>query len=312
MTYAQLPQTIRVAGIGPVEVGPALTRYQEITTLDDRQKFWLELGTPWPEDQPGRIFLGRAIDKMGKALFGGDWTGHEPAVNTSLRPLPWTPAFAKPYEKEQAQWLLGRIVEYGRYGPKVAEFTDEEWDEATEKRADLLKELAPIRKRLAETQYALKSAFTGPNAIHTFTRPLPGGYVAKEPLSGDNWLTETWQQRFQFCRIDTRQPFVARLVGSEWLFVDEPALTTLMHKMVAEATPATSARKQREFKAMLLEAVQANERNPHNRKHWQDRAKAEFGIARDDFDLIWSAVMSLVPGTRWDKPGAKPKRVRAE
>jgi len=47
-------------------------------TAAELREFWTQ--RPWPEiDPPGFTFMGRAIDQIGRSMFGEDWTGTEPA-----------------------------------------------------------------------------------------------------------------------------------------------------------------------------------------------------------------------------------------
>jgi hypothetical protein len=47
--------------------------------MKNRLGFWLNQDG-WPRDTEGCVFLGRAINSFGKALFS-DWTGEEPVVD---------------------------------------------------------------------------------------------------------------------------------------------------------------------------------------------------------------------------------------
>ncbi|NSZ61893.1 hypothetical protein G6L16_000925 [Agrobacterium tumefaciens] len=53
--------------------------------MNDRFQFWANPAS-WPDDAYGFVFLARAIDRIGKATFAGEWTGTEPVARPPIQP----------------------------------------------------------------------------------------------------------------------------------------------------------------------------------------------------------------------------------
>src|SRR5690349_10255169 len=51
-------------------------RIGRLTRVAMENKFWAST-YKWPEDPKGYVFLARAVQRVGSAMFGGAWTGRE-------------------------------------------------------------------------------------------------------------------------------------------------------------------------------------------------------------------------------------------
>lgn len=89
-----------------------------------RSDFW-ENAANWPTfDPPGYVFLARAVDRVGQALFGNDWTGTEPGQEPIYN-LPPERISAVPFEIKQACALRSRLLAQQR-----PQLSNEAWAEA--------------------------------------------------------------------------------------------------------------------------------------------------------------------------------------
>ncbi len=63
----------------------------------------------WPRDTKEHVFLARAVDQVGKALHGEEWTGGEPRTDSRyFELLPPDPKGARDYLQLRAQSYLER------------------------------------------------------------------------------------------------------------------------------------------------------------------------------------------------------------
>src|SRR5262245_45799586 len=69
----------------------------------------------WPRDPRGYVFLARAVEEIGRAMFGRDWTGKEvtPELIRSL-PHQWQ---AIPADASYAREILMRLPGYAKQLP---------------------------------------------------------------------------------------------------------------------------------------------------------------------------------------------------
>jgi hypothetical protein len=74
-------------------------------------EFWARPHT-WPHDPHGYVFLARAIEEVGRAMFGQDWTGKEVTTEV-VRGLPhqWQ---ATPGDASYARGVLMKLPEHAK------------------------------------------------------------------------------------------------------------------------------------------------------------------------------------------------------
>lgn len=92
--------------------------------------FWAD-PSGWPVEKPGYVFLARAMNLIGKALYPTKWTGAEPWAEKVPAALPEAPGIASKLEltkeMERAYRLIGKELPrptYSRPGPRLSENKD--------------------------------------------------------------------------------------------------------------------------------------------------------------------------------------------
>jgi hypothetical protein len=173
--------------------------------IDDRCKFWMSSGG-WPWDPTGYVFLARAVQEIGKAMYGAEWTGAEPCT-----PIPWDHRTGN--GRETISRLEVRAVTQGGlddFRQAVADFR-QAVAEIANKRAEADK----VALRLAAVQnYIVRNAEAG--IIETASRPIAGGKM--EPIESWMWNGDC-SARFFWCQISRRKPFGYAVGGDDFLFV---------------------------------------------------------------------------------------------
>ncbi|MEX2431486.1 MAG: hypothetical protein WD645_06150 [Dehalococcoidia bacterium] len=251
MTNAAPVTTIEIyiPGLGPRGVSAASPvpphLRQLIARMDDRQKFWVNRN--WPEDAYGKVFLGRAVLRVGEAMHPDEWTGHEPGVDTLLRPLPTFSSQAPPWEARQAVEAVPANNkmpkdERTRYIPRST-IDHRDWVEAVRIRNLVLAELAGPRERFSAAMFQLREAMKAepgqPNAVkfHVLDAKT-GDFSAALPHKWWN-TTENWLARFYWCQINLQQPITPAVGGEKFqrVFVDGADLERLIDSLAPVASP---------------------------------------------------------------------------
>ena len=181
--------------------------------MDERFTFWVlkrQFGdTPWPADTRSHVFLGNAVNEIGKALFGSDWTGAEPA--TSLMPLS---------NRQRERRCLSEEVAKDRAAKRPA------MERFSRVKATII--------QLAETEQ-----------LATALRPKLGGDPV--PVHRSLWNSERTDVRFHYCGMSRREPFGNGVWGDcfEYIFVTRESLDRCIAALTAprqiESAPAGPA-----------------------------------------------------------------------
>lgn len=111
--------------------------------LRGREEFiqWAwEKRSQWPQDWDDKVFLGRALDLIGRAKFGSDWTGRDPEGMPNIKALPdeWANAanhIRGPIAEQNWQDAVAAREEHRRLA--LASFA--RWNEVTETMAGALR-----------------------------------------------------------------------------------------------------------------------------------------------------------------------------
>jgi hypothetical protein len=249
-----------VPGIGPVTYSkdaPMPSRFSELHRRDERQRFWLRESVGWPDDAYWQVFLGNALNVVGRAMFGEAWTGYESSVDMLLKPLPLIPGFASRSERLHASSMVsviegnkkrppsfdGDLVEYGP------------WREARELRAENLQQLQPIRDRLREVKSAIHASLRD-GELEYYLLPLLGG-VFEQGAAKENWNAAAGvvEQRFYMCQMHPAKPFQIGVTGGgyNWIFVSLPSLQRCVDRVrenkisVSQATRKGGARSRKDI-----------------------------------------------------------------
>ena len=183
----------------------------------------------WPREPAGYVFLAHAVEKIGSALHGNDWTGEE-ATAEEIEPLPLSLKEASSYNRRQAEDLLQRYRPDLRRPAVIGwnEFSEEDWKIAYE----LDERLRPALKRLQATQ----SEIVKRNEIDELElriQPRSGG--PWRDFNKDWWNTDKWRSHFDRCRIDPEYPNGDRPSWREdndhWIFATSQSVERLLNQL---------------------------------------------------------------------------------
>jgi hypothetical protein len=188
----------------------------------------------WPRDPHGYVFLGQAIDQVGRAKFK-EWTGTEPETkDVSL--LPSSLAIADHWAKGHADRLLTGhrpdIPPRRCYHLSDPEFTDEQWTVAIELARRLNGEGKPALERLRSVQDEISTASEA-GTLLTAVRG-PDGEMQECPRKW--WNAERLEDRFNRCKLNPHDPFDDRSLGAKrddylWIFVTGDGLHQFLTRL---------------------------------------------------------------------------------
>ena len=243
--------TRTVPGSGPVAFSkdaPIPPRFSELHRRDERQRFWLRESLAWPDDAYGQVFLGNAMNVLGRAMFGEAWTGYETSVDLLLKPLPLIPNFASTLERRHASTMVSVVEGHTTRPPSfdgdLVEYKP--WAEARQLRAENLQQLQPIRDRLWKVKAAIHASLRDGDLEYCLL-PLLGGSFERGPAK-ESWNATAWvvEQRFYMCQMHPSKPFQVGVTGSgyNWIFVSQHSLQQSLGRVLEnKSTPARSTRK---------------------------------------------------------------------
>jgi hypothetical protein len=157
--------------------------------------FW-QTPKSWPSDSPEYVFLARAFNQIGHAIFGPKWDLPED-VSAEEREQ-------DPNEDDSGEDALDN--------DNWDTDNDNDWDSTLEKmQADVEREIA-------------KQCLAG--ILVTAVRPKAGGKMTK--LKPSHWHTENYNARFYCCQMSLKHPFprvgVVTSSGSHWIYVTRKSL----------------------------------------------------------------------------------------
>lgn len=241
-------------------------------------------------DPAGYVFLGRAVELIGKAMFGREWLGDETVTD-----LATPPAYEKPRltvlpskpgsfsEQLRAHNILRRHhpgtrpdISKGALGAYSLQFTEEEWktareihnheNAATEKRlreaADRAGKVAeehnvaalPKLRRLVAVQREIIKRCESGELVAAYRPSLGGAMTFMKP---EWWNTDHWSPRFFACEFDPMRPFSPGTVGASYckIFIQGNSLERLLlSKPFSELTHSTLGHISPYLKLMLFVA----------------------------------------------------------
>jgi len=207
-------------------------------------QFWSR-ALEFPKDFGGFRFLGRAVNQVGRAKFGDEWTGLEGSPPELLTPkvdlggsggaLIPSAGTAYPWQKLNIDRLLrkrrpdfGRPEPVrGRFGIKVAEFTEEQWYAGLKLAQEADKASMVIRNRFATVTGTLVDALRE-GSLNSALRPVKGGAYSPV-LPPSMWNAESFRERFRLCQMNDSDPFGIGIAGDRFqlIFVDIQGLDAL-------------------------------------------------------------------------------------
>lgn len=211
----------------------------------------------WPDDYASAVFLGRAFQEVGVAMYGPEWTGeesdareHSPLSRSGgrwstmdlhrahvlldrYRPdrgLPPAPSVAISRAPPPISTVGDRSLNAGRSPPRTEPFTptDEDMDEASSVITELNAALAPaIERRRAVTAEIIRVCEAG--ELRTAYRRRDTGQLCRVPVEW--WRGPRAADRFDTYTIDFKNPFKRLYYVSEsvsWLYVERESLAAFI------------------------------------------------------------------------------------
>jgi hypothetical protein len=207
-----------------------------------QRDFWGE-ASGWPLDTRSHLFLARAVGRVGKALFGDDWTGQEPMAEI-YRPLPQLPPstgpdayFAHELLRVSHPELKRAPLRFGPGSPPIARLTGQEWKMALALVKANHDAHGPALARF-RTATATLAAWAAEGKLRTALRRAAGGdFTALAPLA---WNTERLEPRFTCCQLSPNDPFGPGFAGEGfgWIYVERESLQSCL---AAPASAGTAA-----------------------------------------------------------------------
>lgn len=220
----------------------------ETSRTSARVAFWSN-EIAWADDTPAYVFLARVVHRVGKILFGNDWTGLEPQAEP-LHPLPeWLDTQVDSSQLRRACRLLydghepykARCPEFAVYLERWPIPDPSEWALARQISVAQHESERQSLNRFLEVLWRLSAAFKE-GSINTATRDFDGGREnVQEPFF---WNTENNWPRFCTCQINPQEPYARAVIshGGAFIFVErrslEKALTPPRAETVGEPEPS--------------------------------------------------------------------------
>ncbi len=193
-------------------------------------EFWL-MPEDWPRDTASHIFLARALDVLGKALFPDSWMGVPDIVSKPPPPLPISMRHADVGVKNRAYDLIQKHRPDRGLAPRgkanARELTQDEWTEAR----NLLSEQQAAQRASVSRMKGVERALVDgaeSGALLTAYRPVKGGQFTDMPTWW--WNTEKIANRLCRCQINPSDPFGIGFAGDGFclIFVERESFGTLI------------------------------------------------------------------------------------
>jgi hypothetical protein len=174
--------------------------------MDSRVKFWT-IREGWPRDTASHVFLGNAVNEIGKALFGSEWNGAEPCIESLF------------------SWPKGKLERFGVTNEQVAS------DHAAKRSA--LERFSRVQDQIIQ--------FAETEKLITALRPDAGG----DPVTIHRsfWNSERLSVRFYRCQMNPRHPFDCGVAGDGycWIFVTRESLEKCLSALAGSSQPESAA-----------------------------------------------------------------------
>jgi hypothetical protein len=207
--------------------------------------FWQDQ-TAWPRDTQERVFLGRAVNQLGRALFGEEWTGEEPGVKTFSYIKIVTDSRAT--NNFIARYLpqFGRREYRGSMAPPPTGYDDHrpefEFSRDELQELDLFikrhnAKVPPAKGRLKKVQDTIADSAVAERLGTSFFTFASGDF---HTIPSNWWIAAQLEQRFATCSINPNDPFGAG--GGAWIFVAHGGLEAIVNG-VAPAANQRGARR---------------------------------------------------------------------
>src|SRR4051812_2051632 len=184
------------------------------------QDFWRQQHL-WPADPSGYVFLARAVEKIGQAMFGPEWTGKE----TTTEPVVALPEQQEASTKDQLrayQILKATNPEFAakerrrqdkseqthdmteRTLALTATVTPDDWSTAQHRVRAQINTASIVLRRFASVQREIAKHCESGELISAI-RYSAGGAMMGVPR--ESWNTERWPDRFIWCKMNPKEPY---------------------------------------------------------------------------------------------------------
>jgi hypothetical protein len=256
-------------------------------------RFWHKPES-WPADPSGYVFLARAVQQIGAAMHGEDWTGQE-VVTVLIDPLPardqagtrdevrafdllrrHNADFLARHEQTRIAWET-RENKSGDDRLPDTRMTNEDWNAAraaarseNDARRHAMTRLDAVQREIVKRCEAKQ--------LEVAVRSIIGG--AMKPLSSALWNTESWHPRFQCCQINVESPFAPQPFGGDysWIFVTAASLEQVLLTQPFEAVSSRDLPHLSPYMRVLLAVAKKLAISPDNQPK-KDAVKAELEAA---------------------------------
>ena len=187
------------------------------------ERFWRSPES-WPKDRAGHVFLARAFQRIGKALFGVGWTGEEafadPALSQPDRFLP-------PHERRA---LTLRVIaeaggSLGLVSPEWVRLSDGQRDAALQDFRERHHRETIERFKRAEAVRDKVASVAASGDLKTAWRAIKGGDY--KPIPQGFWITERDEPRFFACQMSLSDPFSDGVLGTHQGYIFVEALSAM-------------------------------------------------------------------------------------
>jgi hypothetical protein len=279
--------------------------------------FWSD-ERQWPHDQPGYMFLLRAVNEVGHAMYSDGWTESEYLATIPRLPEDWVSADSN-ILKRANQMLIEHRPDLGRQpiprgtklplaGDRGVNFTVEEWKAARELDQQQIMESKSALERFERVARQLV-AWLASGELTSVLRQLPGGAV-KHWVTSDQWITERWWLRFVRGQMRPYSPFEAPKVFDsrypQWIFVSKDSLNACCRSLrQVKHTIDAELETRRWLQGQMYRSL---ERRPPGvtKATLREQAQKEFKVGCRPFERAWRQAIKET-GAKWDRPGAPLK-----
>jgi hypothetical protein len=213
--------------------------------LSSRENNWGQRGI-WPAEDPDYIFMGRAIDQVGRILFPDTWNGLEPqGLPTWPPPLrPMNEAtdsqraeVAMAIPRTRQHFRHGEIISYNK-GDTVPDLTEQEWaaeDEArASKRAASLASHERWRSVVETMDWPLRR-----QDIDTYTRGKNSTHFSQ--VDDKSWSIDDMEGRFLTLRMNPRAANDTSSTERGWIYFGRESFEAFLRRMQGIPQPKISA-----------------------------------------------------------------------
>jgi len=277
--------------------------------MRDFSTFW---GKPdrWPRDTSTNVFLGRAIDQIGRTMFGAEWRGVFDIVAKLIDPIPAHKELALPWQTRQTFdfYLAQRsLPPLDAFSVKRKKLNDNEWKAAR----DLIRALNDNRRPFIERYNSVERAvIVGAEAgrLVTTLRPTAGGQFTEVPSWW--WNSEAISNRFDMCQMNPSDPFGRGFAGDRfcWIFVTQESLASFCQSLHPVDPIKQTIAVENQCQLWLEQQFSLRESEGRSKARFQAAATEKFGpgLGAKMFLRAWDAAVKKPGNEGRRRSGRKP------